>query len=112
MHCQAISPGPHFQSMESILEQFNETLDEKQLLVKILLRIQRTYEERELLLRRYLSQEDIEQLISERNPVKGTATVSAKYFHAVCGHNLRSFSASHFRVGRLLMVHRLPADHD
>lgn len=50
------------------MDQFKESLEEKRLMKKVLVRIQRTYEERELLLRRHLTQNDIDQLICEHEP--------------------------------------------
>lgn len=82
------------------MEQFRESATEKMLLAKLLLRIQETYEEREELLRRYLSQEDIDRLLSEHDVVQDPATVRAKYLHAVCGHSLRSFNC---HVSRLMV---------
>lgn len=90
---------PHLPSVDNALQQFNEVLEEKLLLARLLLRIQRTYEERELDLLRYLSQEDIEELICERNPLKNSATANAKYVHAVFEHNLRSLSMNRCHVG-------------
>lgn len=82
------------QSRESALEQFKETLGEKMMAAKLLLRIQRTYEERELRLRRHLSEEDIERLVSDQNPIKDAASIDAKYLNALCEQTLRSFSVN------------------
>lgn len=87
------------------MKEFNEALEEKLLLGQLLLRIQRTYEERELLLRRYMSKEEIDRLICERNPVQNRATVNAKYLHAVFEHNLRSYSMNRCRVGQFYLDH-------
>lgn len=89
---KTLSPLANIQPRESILEQFKEALDEKMVVARLFLRTQEIYEERELLLRRYLSQEDIEQFVSEQHPIKDAASVGAKFLRAICEHNLRSFS--------------------
>jgi len=72
------------------------------MVAKLLLRIQQTCEEREMLLRSYLSQEDIEQVAYENNPLENSdsTTVGAKYLHAVCNQSLRSLIASDDVVGQ------------
>lgn len=97
-----------------MLEEFRESLEEKASVVKSLVHIQQKCEERELLLRRFLSQEDIARLVSERDPLNDTATVGAMYFRAVWDHNLRSFgpSPSLCCVGRSSTNHRPFADDD
>jgi hypothetical protein len=80
------------------LEQFKESVEEKKLMARVLVRIQETYEEREMLLRRHLTDEDIDRLISDEEP----DTVRTKYIHAICGHTLRSFSECRL-VGRSLI---------
>jgi hypothetical protein len=89
--------------LENIVKDFKETLEEKLLLAKLLLHTQEAFEERELLLRHYLGQEDIEQLISEWNPPNDATTVAAKYLHAVCGQNSKSFSINSSRVSQFLL---------
>lgn len=74
------------------MEDFTEALQEKIILTKLLLRVQEAYEEREMHLLRYLTQGDIERLVSGQNPFKDTASIRAQYFEAVFKHNLRTFS--------------------
>ena len=76
------------------MKDLEETLEEKSLLAKLLLRTQQAYEERELLLHHYLGEDNIERLISERIPPKDATTVAAKYLHAVCEQNLKSFAVN------------------
>jgi hypothetical protein len=78
-----------------MLEDFKEALQEKIVMTKLLLRVQQTYEEREIHLRRYLSQGDIEQLVSRQTPFQDTPTVSAMYLRTIFEHNLRTFSVQH-----------------
>jgi len=61
-------------SMDGKIEDFTEALQEK-IMTKLLLRVQEAYEEREMHLLRYLSQGDIERLVSGQNPFKDTASV-------------------------------------
>lgn len=91
---KTLCPLANIQPRESILEQFREALDEKMAAARLFLRTQEMYEEREMLLRRYLSQEDIEQFVSEQHPIKDAASVGAKFLRAICEHNLRSLSLS------------------
>jgi len=76
------------------MQRFKGVLEEKMMLVKLLFRCQKSYEEHEAHLRRYISEEDIKKLVSNQSPIKRfeTETVYGKYFNAVCGHNLRSFN--------------------
>lgn len=75
------------------MHEYKEALGEKFILTKLLLRIQQTCEERETLLHDFLSQEDVERVTSENNPLGDSdiATIGAKYLHAVWNHSLRSF---------------------
>ena len=79
--------------MENILQEYKEALGEKFILAKLLLRIQQTCEEREMLLRHYLSQEDIKRVASENNSLGNldATTIGARYLHAVCNQSLQSF---------------------
>jgi hypothetical protein len=78
------------------LQEYKEALGEMFLLAKLLLHIQQICEEREILLHYYLSQEDIERVASENNPLEKSdnATIGAKYLHAVCNQSLGSFIAN------------------
>lgn len=75
-----------------MMEDFREALQEKIVVTKLLLHVQRTYEERETHLRRYLSQGDIERLVFGQNPFKDAASVSSQYFWMIFEHNLRTIS--------------------
>ncbi|KAF8119146.1 chitin synthase-domain-containing protein [Boletus edulis] len=98
--------APKLQPLEGLLEEFQETLEEKLLLARLMLRIQEAYEEREQVLRRCLSQEDVDKLISQQNPATEPTTVGAKYLRAVCEPTLRSFSIHH-RLSSAASIERL-----
>jgi hypothetical protein len=91
-----LSPKPNLRLLYNVLQEYKEALGKKFLLAKLLLRIQQTCEEREILLHYYLSQEDIERVTSENNPLEKSdnATIGAKYLHAVCNQSLGSFIAN------------------
>jgi hypothetical protein len=83
--------------VDRILEQFKEAIGEKYLLTKLLLHSQEAYEECEMLLRHFLSEDDVARLISKQSPFKGSggsAMVGVKYLQAVYEHTLWSNSVN------------------
>jgi len=96
LHHQFLSPIQYPCLLDNILQEYKKVLGEKFMVAKLLLCIQQTCKECEILLCSYLSQEDIEQVAYENNSLENSdsTTIGAKYLHVVCNQSLRLLIAS------------------